>query len=71
MSRPIAALASVLAMGLVTSMVFTLVVVPVLYSYLVRGGILEGRDGFVFCMMKSEYQRMVVAKKHDMRKRAR
>ena len=42
-----------------------------LYSYFVRGGFLEGRDGLVFCMMKSEYQRMVVAKKHDMRRRTR
>jgi glycosyltransferase involved in cell wall biosynthesis len=42
-----------------------------LYSYVIRGGFLEGRDGFAFCRMKSEYQRMVVAKKHDMRKRAR
>jgi len=39
-----------------------------LYSYVLRGGFLEGRDGLVFCMMKSEYQRMVVAKKHDMRR---
>ncbi len=42
-----------------------------LYSYFLRGGFLEGRDGLVFCMMKSEYQRMVVAKKHDMRRRLR
>ena len=39
-----------------------------LYSYVLRGGFLEGRDGLVFCMMKSEYQRMVVAKKHDKRR---
>jgi glycosyltransferase involved in cell wall biosynthesis len=39
-----------------------------LYSYVLRGGFLEGRDGLVFCMMKSEYQRMVVAKKHDRRR---
>jgi glycosyltransferase involved in cell wall biosynthesis len=38
------------------------------YSYIVRGGFLEGRDGLVFCMMKSVYHRMVVAKKHDLRR---
>lgn len=39
-----------------------------LYSYLLRGGFLEGRDGLVFCAMKSEYQRMIVVKKHAMRR---
>jgi glycosyltransferase involved in cell wall biosynthesis len=39
-----------------------------LYSYVLRGGFLEGRDGYVFCMMKAEYQRMIAAKKHDMRR---
>ena len=39
-----------------------------LYSYVLRGGFLEGRDGLVFCIMKSEYQRMIVVKKHDMRR---
>jgi glycosyltransferase involved in cell wall biosynthesis len=39
------------------------------YSYFLRGGFLEGRDGLVFCLMKSGYQRMIVAKKHDMRRR--
>lgn len=42
-----------------------------LYSYVVRGGFRDGRDGLVFCMMKAEYHRMVVAKKHDMRRGAR
>ena len=42
-----------------------------MYSYFLRGGFLEGRDGLLFCIMKSEYQRMVVVKKHDMRRRAR
>jgi glycosyltransferase involved in cell wall biosynthesis len=40
-----------------------------LYSYLLRGGFLEGRDGLVFCSMKSEYQRMIVVKKHALRKK--
>ena len=40
-----------------------------LYSYVLRGGFLEGRDGLVFCAMKSEYQRMIVVKKHAMRKK--
>lgn len=39
-----------------------------LYSYVLRGGFLEGRDGLVFCAMKSEYQRMIVVKKHDLRR---
>ena len=39
------------------------------YSYLLRGGFLEGRDGLIFCIMKSEYQRMVVMKKYDIRRR--
>jgi glycosyltransferase involved in cell wall biosynthesis len=45
---------------------------PVLYfvySYLLRGGFLEGRDGLVFCSMKAEYQRMIEIKKHDLRRR--
>ncbi|MFL5405325.1 MAG: glycosyltransferase family 2 protein, partial [Myxococcales bacterium] len=45
---------------------------PVLYfvySYFLRGGFLEGRDGLVFCLMKSQYQRMIVIKKHDLRRR--
>jgi hypothetical protein len=39
-----------------------------LYVYVVRLGFLEGRDGLVFCMMKAEYQRMIVIKKHNMRR---
>jgi len=41
------------------------------YSYILRGGFLEGRDGWVFCTMKAEYQRMIVVKKHDMRRRCK
>ncbi len=37
------------------------------YTYVLRGGFLEGRDGLVFCLMKSQYQRMIIIKKHDMR----
>lgn len=40
-----------------------------LYSYVLRGGFLDGRDGLVFCMMRSLYQAMVVAKKHDLARR--
>jgi glycosyltransferase involved in cell wall biosynthesis len=40
------------------------------YTYFFRLGFLDGRDGLVFCMMRALYQGMVVAKKHDMRKRA-
>lgn len=39
-----------------------------LYSYVLRGGFLDGRDGFVFCMMRAMYQRMVVVKKYDLRR---
>jgi glycosyltransferase involved in cell wall biosynthesis len=35
------------------------------YSYVIRGGFLDGYDGFIFCMMKSVFQAMIVAKKHD------
>lgn len=38
------------------------------YAYLLRGGFLDGRDGFAFCMMKAMYQRMVAVKKYDLRR---
>ena len=38
------------------------------YSYIFRLGFLDGKDGFVFCLMKAMYQRMVVIKKYDLRK---
>ena len=40
-----------------------------LYSYVLRGGFLDGRDGLVFCAMRALYQGMVAAKKHDLRRR--
>jgi glycosyltransferase involved in cell wall biosynthesis len=40
-----------------------------LYSYIWRRGFLDGKDGLVFCMMRALYQGMVVAKKHDLRRR--
>jgi glycosyltransferase involved in cell wall biosynthesis len=40
-----------------------------LYSYLVRGGFRDGKDGLAFCRMRALYQGMVVAKKHEMRRR--
>ena len=39
-----------------------------LYSYVYRLGFLDGKDGLVFCRMKALYQRMVDAKKHDLRR---
>ena len=39
-----------------------------LYSYFWRRGFLEGRDGFVFCLMRSIYQTMVAIKKYDKRR---
>lgn len=46
---------------------------PVLYfvySYLVRRGFLDGRDGLVFCLMKAVYQSMIVIRKYDARRGA-
>jgi glycosyltransferase involved in cell wall biosynthesis len=42
-----------------------------LYSYVLRGGFRDGRDGFVFCSMKAVYQAMVAIKKHDLRRGGR
>ena len=43
-------------------------IVYFLYSYVLRRGFLDGRDGLMFCLMKALYQRMVVIKKHDLRR---
>lgn len=40
-----------------------------LYSYIWRKGFLDGCDGLTFCLMKAQYQRMVVTKKYDMKRR--
>lgn len=40
-----------------------------LYSYLIRKGFLDGKDGFMFCMMRALYQAMVNMKKFDMRRK--
>jgi glycosyltransferase involved in cell wall biosynthesis len=40
-----------------------------LYSYLWRGGFLEGRDGFVFCRMRALYQSQVSIKSYDLARR--
>ncbi len=40
-----------------------------LYSYVFRLGLLDGRDGLTFCIMKAMYQEMVEIKKYDMRRR--
>jgi glycosyltransferase involved in cell wall biosynthesis len=40
-----------------------------LYSYFFKLGLLDGRDGLVFCSMKAMYQRMIIIKKHDIKKR--
>ena len=40
------------------------------YCYLLRCGFLDGRDGFIFCLMKSIYQQMIVIKKYDLRQGA-
>jgi len=41
------------------------------YSYVVRRGFLDGKDGLMFCLMKATYQRMVTIKKHDLRRQRR
>lgn len=39
------------------------------YAYVVRGGILDGREGYRFCRMKALYQNMIVTHKFDLLKR--
>lgn len=39
-----------------------------LYSYVLRAGFLDGRDGFFFCRMRALYQVQVAAKVHDLRR---
>ena len=41
-----------------------------LYSYVLRRGFLDGRDGLVFCTMRALYQQMVNIHKYDLEKRA-
>src|SRR5262249_15146124 len=40
------------------------------YSYVVRGGFLDGVDGLMLCAMRTAYQQMIVAKKYDLRRGA-
>jgi hypothetical protein len=40
-----------------------------LYSYFWRMGFLDGRDGFIFCLMRSIYQSTVAIKKYDQKRR--
>jgi glycosyltransferase involved in cell wall biosynthesis len=39
-----------------------------LYSYVWRGGFLDGRDGFVFCRMRALYQAQVAVKVYDLKR---
>jgi glycosyltransferase involved in cell wall biosynthesis len=39
-----------------------------LYSYILRGGFLDGMDGLAFCTMRAIYQQMVAINKYDMRR---
>ena len=41
-----------------------------LYMYLWRGGILEGRQGLMYCRMLAAYELMIVTKMAEMRRRA-
>jgi glycosyltransferase involved in cell wall biosynthesis len=38
------------------------------YSYVIRKGFLDGKEGLIFCVMKAFYQQMVNIKKYDMRR---
>ena len=38
-----------------------------LYSYFLRLGLLDGRPGFVFCLMKAGYQNQIAVRKHHAR----
>lgn len=40
-----------------------------IYSYIWRRGFLDGKDGFMFCLMRSLYQSTVSVKKYDMLRR--
>jgi glycosyltransferase involved in cell wall biosynthesis len=42
-----------------------------LYSYFLRKGFLDGRDGFEFCRMKALYQHMISVKKYDLRRKVK
>ena len=42
-----------------------------IYSYIWRQGWRDGRDGFVFCLMKALYQGMIVVKKYDRQRTSR
>lgn len=39
-----------------------------LYAYFLRGGFLDGRDGYQLCRMKSIYQGMIASKKYSRKK---
>lgn len=41
------------------------------YTYILRGGFLDGSDGLVFCLMRATYQRMIQIKKYDLRRARR
>jgi hypothetical protein len=38
------------------------------YAYVLRGGFRDGRDGFVFCLMKAAYQQLVAINKFGLRR---
>ena len=40
------------------------------YSYLLRGGFRDGRDGLVFCTMRALFEQMVNVHKYDLERRA-
>lgn len=40
------------------------------WSYVARGGFRDGLDGAVFCGMRAVYQQMIVAAKHELRRKA-
>jgi len=44
-------------------------VIYFLYSYIVKNGFLDGRDGLVFCRMRAMYQNEIAIKKYDIKRR--
>ncbi|MCW8139676.1 MAG: glycosyltransferase family 2 protein [Planctomycetota bacterium] len=41
-----------------------------LHAYVLRGGFLEGRDGWNLCLMRAIYEQMIEIKRHDLRRGA-
>jgi hypothetical protein len=40
-----------------------------IYSYILRGGFLDGHEGFIFCRLLATYEMLSVYKAHELRQR--